>query len=110
MTVVRSPAIDENFSVRVLTSLGTSRRWATWQVAAWGSEVPQRGRCGSDWGNPRTRGEGGGKCAAVGGEGGGGRGKRRRDFERGSVVEVVVAEVVGGGGGTQSRGGKGGKG
>lgn len=82
--------------MRVLTSLGTSRRWATWQVAAWGSEVPQRGRCGSDWGNPRTRGEGGGECAAVGGMADRWSRKQRGDFERGSVVEVVVAEVVGG--------------
>jgi len=84
-----------------LTSLGTSRRWVTWQVAAWGSEVPQRGRCGSDWGNPRTRGEGGGECATVGGSwvADGWPRKRRGDFERGSVVEVVVAEVVGGRGG-----------
>lgn len=58
--------------MRVLTSLDTSRRWATWQVAAWGSEVPQRGRCGSDWGNPRTRGEGGGEEVSARPLGGGG--------------------------------------
>lgn len=98
--------------MRVLTSLDISRRWATWQVAAWGSEVPQRGRCGSDWGNPRTRGEvsarplGGGGWMVEKAERGGG------DFERGSVVEVVVVKVVGGEEEEKAlpRGGKGGKG
>lgn len=81
-------------------SLGTSERWARELLAGnghgVGSEVPQRGRCGSGWGIPRTRGERTGE-----------RGGRRVVYVcLCAVPSVRECDEVVAGGGTGPRGGR----